>query len=89
MKAVKSAAYLGDILNEDGNIDDTVLARKDRSIGRISQIMSILDSISLGMFYMDISLILRESMLLNGILPNTEVWYNLKDDHITLLDLRN
>ena len=28
MKAVKSAAYLGDILNEDGNIDDTVLARK-------------------------------------------------------------
>ena len=66
MKAVKSAAYLGDILNEDGNIDDTVLARKDRSIGRISQIMSILDSISLGMFYMDISLILRESMLLNG-----------------------
>ena len=86
MKTVKNAAYLGDILNEDGNIDDTVLARKDRSIGRISQIISILDSISLGMFYMDISLILRESMLLNGILPNSEVWYNVTDDHITLLE---
>ena len=44
--------------------------------------ISILDSTSLGMFYMDISLTLRESMLLNGILPNSEVWYNIKNDHI-------
>ena len=79
IKNVKSATYLGDILNEDGTIDETIKSRKDKSIGRISQIVSIISSISLGMFYMDISLILRESMLLNGILPNSEVWFNVKE----------
>ena len=73
-------------MNEDGSIDDTVKARKDKSIGRISQISSILGSISLGMFYMDISLILRESMLLNGILTNSEIWYNVTEEHLTLLE---
>ena len=86
IKHVKTAAYLGDILNEDGSIDDTVKARKDKSFGRISQISSILGSISLGMFYMDISLILRESMLLNGILTNSEIWYNVTEEHLTLLE---
>ena len=86
IKSVKSATYLGDILNEEGTIDETVKSRKDKSIGRISQIVSIISSISLGMFYMDISLILRESMLLNGILTNSEVWFNVKEEHLTLLE---
>ena len=40
---VKSAPYLGDIINEKGNIDDTIASRKTKSIGIISQIMSILE----------------------------------------------
>ena len=73
-------------MNEDGSIDDTVKARKDKSIGRISQISSILGSISLGMYYLDISMVLRDSMLLNGILTNSEVWYNVTEEHLTLLE---
>ena len=81
MKEVRKAAYLGDILNED-TIDD----RKNKSIGRVNQITSILSSISFGFFYMDIALVLRESMLLNGILTNSEVWYNVKNEHIKVLE---
>ena len=39
-KNVKTAKYLGDILNEDGTIDHTILDRKSKSIGITSQISS-------------------------------------------------
>ena len=84
---VKSAPYLGDIINEKGNIDDTIASRKTKSIGIISQIMSILNSVSLGMFYMDVALILRDSMFLNGILTNCEIWYNMKEEHVKTLEV--
>jgi hypothetical protein len=67
---VKKATYLGDILNEEGTIDDTVASRKDKGVGKNSQICSILNCISLGMFFIDIAMILRDSMLINGILTN-------------------
>ena len=35
---------------------------------------------------MDIALVLRESMLLKGILTKSEVWYNVKDEHIKVLE---
>ena len=35
---------------------------------------------------MDVALILRESMLLNGILTNSEVWYGVKEEHLTALE---
>ena len=86
IKEVKSAAYLGDILNEEGTIDDTIASRKDKSIGKNSQISSILSGMTFGMYFMDVALILRESMLLNGILTNSEVWYGVKEEHLTALE---
>ena len=83
---MSKAKYLGEILNEEGNIDDTIEDRKNKSIGRINQITSILSSISLGFFYMDIGLVFRESMLINGILTNSEVWYNVGEDHFKVLE---
>ena len=47
MKDVKKMKYLGDILNEKGTIDDTIAERESKSIGIISQISTILDTISL------------------------------------------
>ena len=86
IKEVASAVYLGDVINEDGSIDDTVKDRVDKSIGKTSQVMSILSGVSLGMFHMDIALTLRESIFLNGILTNSETWYNMSEVHINLLE---
>ena len=71
MKDVKKAAYLGDILNEEGNINETISDRKNKSIGRINQITSMLSSVSLGFFCMDIALVFREAMLINAIITNS------------------
>ena len=38
------------------------------------------------MFYMDVALILRDSLLLNGVLTNSEVWYNVKEEHLKKLE---
>ena len=86
IKVVEKAVYLGDILNKDGTLDDTIADRKDKSIGKISQITTILSSITFGVFYMDTALILREAMLLNGIMTNSEIWYTVKDHHIKTLE---
>ena len=86
IKDVKKAAYLGDILNEQGTINDTISDRKNKSIGRINQITSMLSSISLGFFYMDIALVFREAMLINGIITNSEVWYNVHEEHFKALE---
>ena len=38
------------------------------------------------MFYMDIALDLRESIFLNGILTNSETWYNITEEHYKVLE---
>ena len=38
IKEATSAVYLGDIINEEGSLDDTIKARGDKSIGKISQV---------------------------------------------------
>ena len=89
IKEATSAVYLGDIINEEGSLDDTVKARGDKSIGKISQVMSILSGVSLGMFHMDIALTLRESMFINGVLTNSETWYNMKEEHFKILEMKD
>ena len=41
IKNVKIAKYLGDILNTKGTIDDTIADRRNKGIGKISQISII------------------------------------------------
>ena len=86
IKEVESASYLGDILNASGTIDDTIKDRGDKSIGKTNQVLSILSGVSLGMFYMDIALVLRESIFLNGILTNSETWYNITEENYKVLE---
>ena len=46
-------------------------------MGIITQILNLLEIVSFGKHYMEIALLLRESMFINGILFNAEVWYGL------------
>ena len=46
-------------------------------MGIITQIMNLLDIVSFGHHYIEIALLLRESLFVNSILSNVEVWYGL------------
>ena len=66
METVDYDTYLGDIISGDGKNS------------KISSITDLLNKIGLGPFYFQVALLLRESMFINGILTNAEVWHNVK-----------
>ena len=59
MKRVSKATYMGDILNSDGSFNDTIDDRKKKAIGISNQIMTIVSSVSLGMYHFQICFMLR------------------------------
>ena len=64
MKKVSQEKYLGDTISEvitsiNGSNHKNIAARKNKGIGSVAQIMTILNSASLGQFYFDMALILR------------------------------
>ena len=58
MQMVDSFLYLGDIVNCTGTNKDNIEKRISKGIGIVSQIMSILDTISFGRHYFEIGMLL-------------------------------
>ena len=50
------------------------------------KIMNLLEVVSFGQYFMEIALLLRETMFLNGILNNSEAWYGLTNSEISDLE---
>ena len=86
MKKASSGPYLGDVLSSEGTIDLTIESRRQKGIGLVSKISGIINNVSLGIHYFRISMALRESMMVNGIITNSEVWYNIKENHLVTLE---
>ena len=83
--------YLGDIIaesivNKGGCNDRNIDNRKKKGLGLVAQVMSMLDNVSLGYFLFETAMILRESIFLNGILFNSEVWYSITKKQIKVLE---
>ena len=48
--------------------------------------MVILNTVSLGYYYFEMATLLRESLFINGILTNSEVWYGLTKAQISVFE---
>ena len=86
MERVKSDTYLGDVLSHDGKNKLNVETRVSKGLGIVSQIMDILKCVSFGTHYFEIAATLRESVLINGMLTNCEIWYGLTEMEIGQLE---
>ena len=86
MEKVASDKYLGDIIADNGSNTLNIKDRVGKGIGKINEIVSILETISFGHKYFRIVVLLREAMLLNSILTNAEIWYGLKSCEILELE---
>ena len=82
---VQKVKNIGDIIAADGSIDETIKERTDKWYGIVNEIVSILEETPLGPFRVTVGFELRETMLLNGILFNSELWYKIKEEHIQKL----
>ena len=86
MEDVPFDTYLGDVISADGKNSLNLKKRIAKGLGIISQIVNLLNYISLGEFYIEMVILLRESMFINGILTNAEIWYNLTKEEIKELE---
>ena len=70
MKNSSQVTYLGDVISDTGRINATIAQREQKAEGIITQISSILSSISLGSFHFDIAIVPREAFFINSIMSN-------------------
>ena len=73
MNGSKKEKYLGDYITSSGKNDATIEDRKNKGYGIVAEILPLLDDIPLGKYKMKIGLMLRQAMVLNGILYNSEL----------------
>ena len=86
METVQHEKYLGDILTNDGKNTRNIAARKNRGIGVVNQILTILEEICFGKYYFQVAMVLRNSLLISSLLTNSEAWYNLSSKDVTELE---
>ena len=86
MKEVDHDVYLGDIISADGKNYKTIKDRVGRGIGKISDILNILEKVTLGEHFFKTAILLRESMFLNSVLSSSEIWYGLSKTNIQDLE---
>ena len=86
MKKSTECSYLGDIISSTGSIDSTIEQRRQKGVGLCSQISGMVNGLSLGHHFYRISFLLRDSMLLNGVLTNAEIWYPISDKQSEVLE---
>ena len=82
----ESETYLGEIISNTGRLRANIQSRRDKGFGCVAEIMSILSEIPLGKYKIQIGLILRQAMLINGMLSSSEAWSDVKDGDIKLLE---
>ena len=87
MPAVESDTYLGDVICGDGSNHLNIQSRVSKGLGKIAQIMSMIEKISLGKHYFKIAFLLRESTFLSSILTNSEIWYKLSREELEDLEV--
>ena len=78
--------YLGDLIDSSGTNRKTIEERKNKGYGIVSEILAILEDIPLGRYKMEIGLLLRQAMLLNGILYNSESWHSVTETEYRMLE---
>ena len=82
MQEVSHDEYLGDVISSDVSNTLNIRNRVSKGLGIITQILNMLEKVTLGHHYFKIAMLLRESLFLNGILTNSEVWYGMKKSEI-------
>ena len=78
---------MGDQISNDGSNKLNIRARTNKAVGIISDIMIFLDEMCIGgKFYFKSAIFMREAHLVNGILFNSETWYNISETEMRELE---
>ena len=82
MKEAHEVKYLGDMINDNGRPNSTILKRITRGYAIVGTIFAFLNDLPLGNKRIQVGLELRQAWLKNGILFNSEVWHSVSNTQI-------
>ena len=86
MKSSNQQTYLGDIIDKTGKPRPNIEKRKQKGYGIIANILAIINEIPLAHLKIEAGLKLREALLINGILFNSEAWQGIEEKEIISLE---
>ena len=78
--------YLGDVISADGKHTKNIQNRKNKGLGIIDQITSILETVFFGKYFFEIAMVLRSSLFLSSVLLNSEAWVNYTEKDVRSLE---
>ena len=78
--------YLGDLVNKFGKIKATIEERVAKGYGIISDIKALLHEVPLGRYRLEMGMHLRQAMLVNGLLFNSEAWHDVIESDVQGLE---
>ena len=86
MKTVKEKKYLGNIISDNGANLNNVKDVTNKATGIINKIMTALSERPYGRHMFKAAKLMREAMLVGGMLTNSEGWINITKKDIELLE---
>ena len=86
MSNSKQETYLGDKIDKSGLLKPTIQSRIGKGYGAVSTILAIVNEVPLGHWRVEAGLRLREAMLINGTLFNSEAWQGISQKDVEELE---
>ena len=75
------------MITDDGKNTANIAARKAKGFGITGDILAILDGIPFGKYRIEAGIYMRNGMLMNGMLTNSETWYGMSNEEEEQLEL--
>ena len=77
---------MGDLVSGTSKHRNNIKNRVAKGVGILNEIFYILDNVSFGQFFFKTAMILRDALLINACLYNSDIWYNVTKQDINELD---
>ena len=85
-KEVMQIVYLGDIISSDGQNKKKIQERTNKAIGNANKIVSTLNERPYGKHLFKAFKLMREGLLLGGMITNAESWINVTKQNLDDLE---
>ena len=82
MQNSNQETYLGDLIDKSGKSRPNIEKRRSKGYGITANILAIINEIPLAHWKIESGLRLRQAMLINGMLFNSEAWQGIEDKDI-------
>ena len=87
MKNVEEKTYLGHIIQSNGKNDRNIEDKINKSVGNVKKIISTISERPYGRHSFKAALLMRQGLMLSGMLSNAETWINITEKDITNLTM--